>query len=107
MIIQLLLTVALGGCLLYALLERRRSAVASGAIGLVSAIGAFFVWFPSATSLIAQGLGVGRGTDLILYCWVTITLFLALNIHLKLKVQQQAITDLARWIALATPRLPR
>jgi hypothetical protein len=107
MIVQVLLTIGLAGCLIYGFLERRRSTVASRAIALVSGIGCFFVWFPSSTSTIAGLLGVGRGTDLILYCWVTISLFLALNIHLKLNAQQQALTDLARWIALSTPRLPR
>lgn len=106
MIIQFVLTAGLLVCLVYAFLQKERSAFMSAAITTASAIGCVFVWLPGLTSDIAGLLGVGRGADLILYCWVVITLFIALNLHLKLNAQNQALTDLVRAIALATPRDP-
>ncbi len=106
MIIQFVLSAGLLVCLVYAFLQKERSAVMSAAITAASAVGCVFVWMPELSSDIAGLLGVGRGADLILYCWVIITLFIALNLHLKLNAQNEALTELVRAIALASPSLP-
>jgi hypothetical protein len=69
---------------------------------LVAIAGLFFVWVPSATTYVAELVGIGRGADLIFYLWVCISLILLLNLHLKLRTQQEMITQLARAIALAS-----
>ena len=74
---------------------------------LLSALTAiFFVIFPDETIVIANKLGVGRGTDLLLYfCFITGAI-LVLLIHVKFRQQSIMITELARAIAIARPQRP-
>ena len=104
MIAQLILTILLGGILIYAWTEYRRAPV----IGVVSMLAAFtglyFVWVPDHASRLAALVGIGRGVDLILYLWVVISLIVVLNLHLKLRAQMEVITVLARELAIANAR---
>ena len=101
MIAQALLSVLLGGVLVYAWAEYRRSPLV-GALSIVAGLaGLYFVWMPSHSTLVAEFVGIGRGVDLILYLWVCISLTVMLNLHLKLRAQQETITKLARSIATA------
>ena len=101
MIAQALLSVLLGGVLVYAWAEYRRSPLV-GALSIVAGLaGLYFVWIPSHSTLVAEFVGIGRGVDLILYLWVCISLTVMLNLHLKLRAQQETITKLARSIATA------
>jgi small membrane protein len=100
MIAQAVLTILLGGVLLYAWVESRRSPIVA-VLSLIAALaGLYFVWFPSHSTRVAEFAGVGRGVDLILYLWVCISLIVLLNLHLKLRTQHELITALARRIAL-------
>ncbi|MBV9456004.1 MAG: DUF2304 domain-containing protein [Bradyrhizobium sp.] len=100
MIVQLLLTVLLGAILIYALAERRRSPVV-GVLALAASLaGLYFVWVPAHATALAEFAGVGRGVDLIIYIWVVISLLVLLNLHLKLRAQTEALTGLARAIAI-------
>ena len=102
MIAQALLSVLLGGVLVYAWAEYRRSPLV-GALSIVAGLaGLYFVWMPSHSTLVAEFVGIGRGVDLILYLWVCISLTVMLNLHLKLRAQQETITKLARSIAPRT-----
>jgi hypothetical protein len=101
MIAQALLSVLLGGVLVDAWAEYRRSPLV-GALSIVAGLaGLYFVWMPSHSTLVAEFVGIGRGVDLILYLWVCISLTVMLNLHLKLRAQQETITKLARSIATA------
>jgi hypothetical protein len=100
MIIQVILTVGLLSCLLYALLQRQRSRFISLAIAVAALVGIYFVLVPESTSRLALLVGVGRGTDLILYCWLVISLMVSISLHFKILRLQSAITELAREIAL-------
>jgi hypothetical protein len=101
MIAQALLSVLLGGVLVYAWAEYRRSPLV-GALSIMAGLaGLYFVWMPSHSTLVAEFVGIGRGVDLILYLWVCISLTVMLNLHLKLRAQQETITKLARSIATA------
>ena len=106
MIAQLILSVLLGGILLYAWIEYRRAPV----IGLLSVFaavtGLYFVWMPAHATWLAGLVGIGRGVDLILYVWVVISLIVLLNLHLKLRAQNELITVLARELAIANARSP-
>ena len=105
MIAQIILTGLLGGILIYAWTERRRSPAIGLTSMLVAAGGLYFVWLPAHASALAELAGVGRGVDLIIYVWVVISLLVALNIHLKLRAQLEMITTLAREIALLNAHL--
>lgn len=100
MIIKLILSAALMGIGLYALSQRRATRLFHGFMIFMVATGAYFVWFPDHATDIANVLGVGRGTDLLLYCWVVISLLLIVSLHLRLRRQRTLITELARHVAL-------
>lgn len=101
MIAQALLTILLGGVLVYAWVEYRRSPLVGALSILAGLAGLYFVWMPSHSTRVAEFVGIGRGVDLILYLWVCISLTVMLNLHLKLRAQQETITKLARSIATA------
>jgi hypothetical protein len=106
MIARLLLTALLGGVLLYAWIQYRRSPVVA-LFSLAAAFGGlYFVWVPAHATMLAEFAGIGRGVDLILYVWVIISLILLLNLHLKLRAQMETITLLARSIAIANASRP-
>src|SRR3954465_14686390 len=100
MIAQFILSILLGGILLYAWTECRRSPAVSFLSVVVATAGLYFVWVPSRSTQLAQRVGIGRGVDLILYVWVCISLVVLLNLHLKLRTQAELITLLARKIAI-------
>ncbi len=101
MIAQVVLSLLLGGVLLYAWAQYRRSPIVTVLSCAVSLIGFYFVWFPSHATRVAELVGIGRGADLILYVWACISLVVLLNLHLKLRTQHELLTQLARSIALA------
>jgi hypothetical protein len=100
MIAQLMLTILLGGILLYAWTEYRRAPVIGVLAMLAALAGLYFVWIPDHASRLAALVGIGRGVDLILYVWVCISLVVLHNLHLKLRTQTELITMLARKIAI-------
>ncbi len=101
---QIVLSILMGGVLIYAGNERRRSPVVAW-LSIVAAIaGLYFTWMPEHATLLAHWTGIGRGVDLVIYLWVCITLMVLLNLHLKLRTQMELITVLARTIALAEAR---
>lgn len=107
MMISILLVIALLCVAFYAW----RVMVQGNALALpllvLSCTGIFFVFFPEETIVIANKLGVGRGTDLLLYlCFVTGSILIVL-IHIKFRHQSIEITELARAIALANPLRPQ
>ena len=104
MIAQLILTILLGGILIYAWTEYRRVPVIGVLAMLAALAGLYFVWIPDHASRLAALVGIGRGVDLILYLWVVISLIVVLNLHLKLRAQMEVITVLARELAIANAR---
>ena len=106
MIAQLLLSILLFGVFVYAWTEYRRTPVVASLSGIVSASGFYFVWFPDASTRLAELVGIGRGVDLILYTWVCISLLVILNLQLKLRTQLELITTLARVFAIENAKRP-
>jgi hypothetical protein len=103
MIAQIFFSLLLCTVFLYAWIEYRRSPVVAVLSSVVALAGLYFVWVPSHSTRLAEFVGIGRGVDLVLYTWVGISLIVILNLHLKLRTQLEAITVLARTIALANP----
>ena len=104
MIAQIVFSVLLAAILLYAWTEYRRSPVVAILSVLAATAGLYFVWFPAHSTRLAELVGIGRGVDLVIYVWVCISLLVLLNLHLKLRTQMEAVTTLARQIALADAR---
>jgi hypothetical protein len=55
---------------------------------------------PGDVTWVANRLGVGRGTDLVLYLLVLAVSFFALNTYLRFKSVERKLTDLARSVAI-------
>lgn len=106
MIAQLLLSILLGGVLLYAWTAYRQSPVVALLAVFAAIFGLYFVWFQTHATALAAFIGIGRGVDLILYIWVGISLILLLNLHLKLRAQMETITKLARAVAIGNAKPP-
>lgn len=90
----------------YGLREWRRSRPVGFSLIAISLVGGFFVWFPALADRFAAIAGVGRGADLILYCYSATSFVMLLNLALKQRELHQSITDLARHVSLAHPRVP-
>jgi hypothetical protein len=58
--------------------------------------GIVFVLFPELTTRIANKLGVGRGTDLIVYVCIIFFLFVIIRLYARLRRLEQMITRIVR-----------
>jgi len=106
MIIRVALLLILAVLAGYAISQRGRTPLVSGAILLIALIGVAFVLVPDASTMLAQYVGVGRGADLLLYGFVVVTLCIIFNLHLRMRSLAEVSTALARTIALQNARAP-
>ena len=104
--IKLFLTVLGLIVMTYSAREWRRSRLIGMALAVCSLVACVLVWFPTLSDQLAHLVGVGRGADVVLYCYSAISFIMILNIGLKQRDLHQSITQLARYIAVSTPRLP-
>ncbi|MGH3965250.1 MAG: DUF2304 domain-containing protein [Pseudonocardiaceae bacterium] len=108
MIVQIILVLAALGALVY--FARRAHNVrirASKRIAFFAfiAVNVYAVLRPGDTTWIAQQIGVGRGTDLVLYLLVVAFVFGMLNTYLRQREISNHLTDLARTVALRDAEL--
>lgn len=85
----------------------RNQALRSITLVLLLAAAVFAVLFPAVINDLAQLVGVGRGTDLLLYVFLIVFVANALTAVRRRRAQDAQITTLARQIALRNPELPR
>lgn len=101
--IQLLLLIAIVALALYFLSNRRKARAKAGVkIGFILFIVAT-VWAvlrPDDLTVIAQWVGVSRGTDLMLYVLVVAFMFVTLSTYVRFREQELRYARLARAIAL-------
>ncbi len=71
---------------------------------LLGMAGIFLILFPNITSRIANFMGIGRGTDLVVYLFILISLFLFVYVMSILKRLEQKITAVVRYNAIDNPR---
>ena len=67
---------------------------------ILFSIGIYSVVFPDTVTIIANMLGVGRGTDLTLYFFIIMSFFVWLILHNRIKAQKIKLTQLTRAIAI-------
>jgi hypothetical protein len=60
------------------------------------ACGLVFVFWPNATNIIANRLGVGRGADLIFYISILIFWFVSLKLYARIRRLEQLFTQIIR-----------
>jgi hypothetical protein len=107
--IQALLIGSVLALLVY-LLRSRRSArskawVKVGYVLFVIA-GIYAILRPNDTTVVANWVGVDRGTDLMLYLLVVAFVFTILSAYMRFKDLELKYARLARAVALQTPRVP-
>lgn len=103
MVIQLLLLVAVAALLVLFVRNRHGVRVAAGkrvALVLFALVNVYAVVRPDDLTAVAQLLGVGRGTDLLLYALVVGFLSVTLNQYLRFQGVDARLTELARVIAV-------
>jgi hypothetical protein len=113
-IIKLILLGALAWAA-YTLMHGRRTALSlliRRALALLAVgLGAIAVLFPDAVTWVANSVGVGRGTDLLVYLLCVTFLFTTIGLHMRLAAVHDKYVELARRVALdearADPAGPR
>ena len=103
MIIKVVLILAVVGILVFSVRGRGGVRMQAGKrLGLLlfAAANVVAVLRPDEVSAVAQRLGVGRGTDLVLYLLVIAFLFGMLSYYLRFKVVDRRFTELARLLAI-------
>lgn len=86
--------------------SHKLSGLQSAGVLLGFLTGVILVVSPTLASSVAQFVGVGRGSDLVLYLCVVAGLFVAANFYFRIKAQEDMIVTMAREIALMTAREP-
>jgi hypothetical protein len=98
--IKLLLTAGLIAVLAYTVIQKVAPRLLKLLILVVVLSGIYFVWFPDQTTVIANSLGVARGTDLLIYVWIVLSFAMGLNLNFKVRAARRSITELTRAMAL-------
>ncbi len=58
------------------------------------------ILFPETTTWLAQLVGIGRGTDLVLYCLVVFVMFTSIQNSVRRRQDQQRLAKVVRQMAL-------
>ena len=107
--IQVLLIAAVVSLLIFLLRSRSsaqsRAWVKLGYLGFIVA-GIYAVLRPNDTTVLANWLGVDRGTDLMVYALVIAFAFTTLSAYMRFKDLESRYARLARAIALETAQQP-
>ena len=110
MTIKVLLLLALFGVGVYA--SRTRAGAAHlalrrvvGALTLLA--GAVAVVSPMLVTRVANAVGVGRGTDLLLYAFVVVSLIIWLSIYRRFDEMERRFAAMARQLAIRDAEAPR
>jgi hypothetical protein len=64
----------------------------------------FFILFPNVSTVIANSLGIGRGTDMIFYFFIVFSLFKFIGISSDRKKMDKSLTDIVRALAIQNAR---
>jgi hypothetical protein len=109
MLIQFVLVASSVGLLVLFLRKRGTARTAAGtklAFVLFVVFGIYAALRPSDVTVVANWLGVGRGSDLLLYALVVVFTFATLNAYLRFKELELRYARLARAIALQNAQPP-
>ena len=106
MIIKVLLVAAVLGFGLLVLRDRapgQHQLARRAAMLLVATAGIVAVLWPNLTTSVANAIGVGRGTDLVLYVLVMAFVYHALATSQRIHQLERSITLLTRELAISRP----
>lgn len=108
MIVQIILILAALGAVVYFVRRAHNVRIrASKRIAFFAfiVVNVYAVLRPDDTTWVAQQIGVGRGTDLVVYLLVVAFVFGMLNTYLRQREISNHLTDLARTVALRDAEL--
>src|SRR5829696_2905027 len=110
MIIQFLLSFFLLFALSRVVLQVRSAKISVGAFLFWSALFIFAlagVLDPNLTSFVANFLGIGRGSDVVLYISIALIFYLLFRLSISIEETRREITEIVRKIALTNHRQTR
>lgn len=105
--IKPLLILPLFGLFLYALLRGGQRTLYRLALLLLAIIGILLVLRPQISQQLAEWLGVGRGTDLVLYLSTVTLLSGGVMLYSRIRKLEEQQTALIRKIALLEAKSPK
>ncbi len=87
------------------------SVVRRGRDGVLSKLGVAFwtafwilantaVWWPDSATMLANRLGIGRGSDLVIYISIAVLFFLLFRVHIAIERVNREVTKVVRDRAL-------
>jgi hypothetical protein len=94
--IQVILISGIVGIFLYYFFRLRNAFIDLIALAVFSILAIYCIIFPDSTSLIANKLGVGRGTDMLFYTCILLFLFLFMKLFARIKRLENQLTKLIR-----------
>jgi len=94
--IQVILITGVISIFLYYLFRLRNAFVDLLTLAAFSLLAIYFIIFPNSTSLIANKLGVGRGTDMLFYTCILLFLFLFMKLFSRIKRLESKLTSVIR-----------
>jgi small membrane protein len=98
--VQLILILGVAAAL-FAYLAYFRSKLSDRLLGLLLLVVAWIsILFPDYTTRVANLLGVGRGTDLIVYFFGLFTTFALILLYTQGRTHSQQLTELIRYLAI-------
>lgn len=108
MLIQILLLIGAVGLLIVFVRRQhgvRMQASKRIAFAVFLAVNVYAVLRPDDVTAVANAVGVGRGTDLVLYLLVVAFIFVILNFFLRFRHMDARLTQLARAVAIRDAEL--
>jgi hypothetical protein len=85
-------------------LFKMRKLIFSRVIFLIGAIiGIALALFPQFSSIVANWLGIARGSDLVFYVFIIFSLFYFVSVNSEIRQVRNQITELTRAQALSNP----
>jgi len=109
-VIQIVLIIAVIFLLLFFLRHHGKSKTAASVkigFSLFMVFGVLAVLFPAEVTTVANWLGVGRGTDLLLYAMVVAFGFATINTYLRFKELELRYAKLVRAVAIQNSEQPQ
>jgi hypothetical protein len=107
MIIRILLLLGLAASGWFIFLRRNKLPLHIMTVFLLIGVGAAAIIFPNITQVVADLVGVGRGTDLVLYMSVVVVMFVLLHYYTKFVELQRQLTEVTRELAILRAEVDR
>lgn len=105
--IQAVLLTGVAFIFLYFIIRLKKRLLDIILLFIMIACAVVFILWPDLSSQIAQKLGVGRGTDLILYLSILIFWFMILKLYTRIRRLEQLFTSIIRDDALKNVQEPK